>query len=224
MDEENKVESTQTPTTEAPPAANAPQPQNANMTVCKSCGAQIAKSAKTCPSCGAKNKKTGKKILIFAIIAVVLIIIFAAAGGKDDEQAPAAAPEQAVQNADSGKKAAEKKTEKTTAAPEYVTVSIESLFDELEGNAYNAQQKWKNQYVTITGGKVATIDASGQYFSIESASDEYWLSSISVSIPRDIRDEVMSSISSGAYVTVSGKISDVGEIMGYTIDAYEVRY
>ena len=223
MDEENKVEGTQT-TPEAAPASNAPQPKNANMTVCKSCGTQIAKSAKTCPNCGAKNKKAGKKILIFAVIAVVLIIIFAAAGGKDDAPTPAAAPEQAVQNADSGKKAAEKQTEKTTAAPEYVTASIESLFDDLKGNAYNAQQKWKDQYVTITGGKVATIDASGQYFSIESSSDEYWLSTIHVSIPKDIRDEVMSSISSGANVTVSGKISEVGELMGYTIDAYEVNY
>ena len=210
MDEENKVVSTQQEPTETnAPVQAAPQPVNKNMMVCKSCGAQIAKNAKTCPSCGAKNKKTGKKILIFAVVALVLIIIFAAAGGKDDANTDnTAAREQAVQDADSGKKPAQK----TTAAPEYVTVAIETLFDDLEGNAYNAQQKWKDQYVTITGGKVSTIDASGEYFSIESSSDEYWLSSILVNIPRDIRDEVMSSI------------SEVGEIMGYTIDAYEVYY
>lgn len=49
---------------------------------CKACGKEIAKSAKACPSCGAKNKKPP----IGCLVVVVLLILFAAlgAGGEDD--------------------------------------------------------------------------------------------------------------------------------------------
>lgn len=52
------------------------------MLVCKTCGQEIAKNAKVCPHCGAKNKA---RVPVFAIIAVVviLIIIVAASGGND---------------------------------------------------------------------------------------------------------------------------------------------
>ena len=183
-------------------------PNNGKMAVCKSCGAQIAKSAKVCPSCGAKNKKPiYKKPWAYIVLIVIIIICIVASGGGDEKEKP---------SSDSGN---------TTAAQskaEYTTVEIETLLDDLSGNAYNAQQKWKNQYVTIEGGKISTIDASGEYFSIESTDDSYWLESILVDIPKSIRNEVMSSISKDASVTVKGKITDVGEVMGYTMGADEV--
>ena len=49
---------------------------------CKTCGEEIAKNAKTCPNCGAKNKKSN--LLLIGIIALVVIIIAAAAGGSDE--------------------------------------------------------------------------------------------------------------------------------------------
>lgn len=53
------------------------------LSTCKSCGQQVAKNAKTCPHCGAKNKR-GNPILI-GIIAVVLLIAVVAATGDSDE-------------------------------------------------------------------------------------------------------------------------------------------
>lgn len=53
------------------------------LSTCKSCGQQVAKHAKTCPHCGAKNKR-GNPILI-GIIAVVLLIAVVAATGDSDE-------------------------------------------------------------------------------------------------------------------------------------------
>lgn len=47
------------------------------MTKCKSCGADIASSAKRCPSCGAKNKKPIYKRVWFWILVVVLLIAIA---------------------------------------------------------------------------------------------------------------------------------------------------
>ena len=45
-----------------------------NMTACKNCGAQIAKNAKVCPSCGAKNKKPFYKRVWFILLIVILAI------------------------------------------------------------------------------------------------------------------------------------------------------
>lgn len=44
---------------------------NKKMMACKTCGTQMAKSAKKCPSCGAKNKKPP----VFLIIVLALVIV-----------------------------------------------------------------------------------------------------------------------------------------------------
>lgn len=48
---------------------------------CKSCGETIAKSAKVCPHCGARQKKS--KWWIFVIVAILLIAAIANSGGSD---------------------------------------------------------------------------------------------------------------------------------------------
>lgn len=47
---------------------------NQNLTTCKACGAAIAKSARICPSCGAKNKKKP----VGLIVAIILIAVIGA--------------------------------------------------------------------------------------------------------------------------------------------------
>ena len=42
---------------------------------CKSCGKEIANSAKTCPSCGAKNKKPFYKAVWFWVIVIIFVIL-----------------------------------------------------------------------------------------------------------------------------------------------------
>lgn len=54
------------------------------MCACKACGQQIAKKAKTCPHCGAKNKK-GTPILVGTIVVVLLAVIIGSIGNNDDE-------------------------------------------------------------------------------------------------------------------------------------------
>lgn len=50
---------------------------------CKVCGAEVAKSAKVCPHCGAKLKK-GHPILIGILIFFFLIAIIGSSGGDDE--------------------------------------------------------------------------------------------------------------------------------------------
>lgn len=56
----------------------------AKLIQCKSCSKEIASSAKSCPNCGAKNKKTIYKRPWFIII-VFIIIIGAFSGDGDDD-------------------------------------------------------------------------------------------------------------------------------------------
>ena len=61
------------------------------MTVCKSCGSEIASSAKTCPKCGAKNKKPiYKRVWFWILVAVLVLGIGGAAGGSGGDDASGA--------------------------------------------------------------------------------------------------------------------------------------
>ena len=123
------------------------------LTNCKACGAQVAKTAKTCPHCGAKVRK-GHPVLICVLIVIALFVIIGAAGGSNEpkkvetpaqsqntniistkvpEQTTVKAPEQTT---------APKKDEKTvflvgeTAELKNVQVTLKSV-TESTGSAYN---------------------------------------------------------------------------------------
>lgn len=54
------------------------------MTNCKVCGEEIAVSAKTCPKCGAKNKKpVFKKVWFWFTVIVLLFVIIGSCDGSD---------------------------------------------------------------------------------------------------------------------------------------------
>lgn len=78
---------------------------------CKTCGAEIAKSAKVCPKCGAKQKKhivLGVILVIFGI----LLISAAIGGGSDDGEPKKVVDSTPVQSQDEDNNSAE--PEKTT--------------------------------------------------------------------------------------------------------------
>lgn len=53
--------------------------ENNKLTNCKVCGEEIAKSAKTCPKCGAKVKKPFYKKKIFYVLIILVVVIAALA-------------------------------------------------------------------------------------------------------------------------------------------------
>ncbi len=105
-----------------------------------------------------------------------------------------------------------------TAAPA-VKVTAEQLLTELEDNALAAKNTWENKLVTITG-TLDNIDASGDYFSLR-GNDEYSFINVQIFIDESFI-EAVSAFTKGQKVTVTGEISDVGEIMGYSVDAVSI--
>ncbi|MGI6722533.1 MAG: Ltp family lipoprotein [Anaerovoracaceae bacterium] len=57
-----------------------PQGDPGKMTNCRTCGAQISKSAKVCPRCGARNKKPLYKRPWLFVLAAILVLCIAVAG------------------------------------------------------------------------------------------------------------------------------------------------
>lgn len=157
---------------------------------CKHCGAEIAKSAKVCPHCGGKNKKPFiVRLLIGILIVVGAFMIIDALLSDPDYVAP--------------------------EDREYIEVTADEMYDELYENAMNAEEKYNDAYVAITG-RLSTIDSDGSYISI--APDNHPLDSVMCYITNDDQKEKIKSMSKGETITVKGQIRDVGEVMGYSMN------
>ncbi len=117
--------------------------------------------------------------------------------------------------------APEAKTEAPAAEPEapVVEVTTGQLLSDLEENALAAKRDWDGKRVTLTG-KLRNIDSSGSYFTI-SGDAEFSIISVQVYIDESLV-EAVSAFKKGQTVTVTGEITDVGEIMGYSVTAQSI--
>ena len=173
---------------------------------CKSCNAEIASSAKSCPHCGAKNKKPiYKRPWFIALILIVVVAVFA--GGGSDEPAPA------------GGDTTEPKAEEQVI--EYKAYSVGELTDALEANAMKASETYLDQYVELSG-QLSVIDSSGDYFSIERTGSDFDLYNVTCYFQNDDQKQVIMDSEIGDVLTVKGKITDVGEILGYSLDVDDI--
>jgi hypothetical protein len=110
-------------------------------------------------------------------------------------------------------------TSNEAAAAPAVKVTADQLLTELEDNALAAKNTWENKLVTITG-TLDNIDASGDYFSLR-GNDEYSFINVQIFIDESFI-EAVSAFAKGQKVTVTGEISGVGEILGYSVDAVSI--
>lgn len=155
-----------------------------------------------------------KRFWLLGLIALLIIVALATSGGDDADTAsnPSSGSSQ-----DSG---ASQETEEAAAEEAPVEVTATQLIEDLEGNALAASNEYSGKRVTVTGS-VSTIDASGNYFSI-TGGDEFTLTSITINIDESFV-ETVAGFSEGQDVTVTGEVTDVGEILGYTIDAETIE-
>lgn len=117
------------------------------------------------------------------------------------------------------------KTDAMTSAEKkeviYEKVTAKELIDALQDNALNAKEKYKDKYVEITG-KLNVIDASGKYITVNPIGDDFVLTGVQAYIKTDEQKQVVSGLSKGDKITVKGKIKDVGEVLGYSVDIDEI--
>lgn len=124
---------------------------------------------------------------------------------------------------DSGK--TDSKTDATTSAEKkevtYEKVTAKQLVSDLEGNAMKAANTYKGKDYEITG-VLGNIDAQGDYVTIEPSSDSVTITGVQAFIKNDDQKKVVAELSKGDKITVKGKIKDVGEVLGYSVDIDEI--
>lgn len=149
------------------------------MIKCKTCGVNIAKSAKSCPSCGAKNKKPFYMRWWFVLIAVFVIIGAVSSGGSN---------ETAVVN-DTATKSSESSKEENTPKNYSIGDTIQL----------------KDYKVTVNGIRTVTQDNSG--FIKAEEGKEFFLVDCTVENTSD-KDQTVSSIMMFKIVDKDGRSFD----------------
>lgn len=143
---------------------------------CKACGAEIARSAKHCPNCGAKNKK-GHPILIGILVVFLFVIIIAAASGNDDEVQKVASNDQ------------------LPAA----TSSIESSADKSSDNSGTFSIGETAEYKNIQASLVSVTESTGSQFLSPSDGNVFVLCEFEIANNSNSELSVSSLLSFDAY-------------------------
>ena len=142
------------------------------MTQCKSCAKEIATSAKSCPGCGAKNKKPIYKRVWFWIIAIIIVI--GATGGSDTDDSK----EINSGNIESEQEVSQNNSENTTSENK----SENKVEDNIPTEYKSALRKAKSYADTMNMSKAGLYDQLtseyGEKFTIEAA--QYAIDNITV--------------------------------------------
>ena len=185
------------------------------LTKCKECGKEISKDAEICPHCGKKIKKGN---LFLKIVGLIFIIGFIGNLIHNDESNNVSYSNSQRQST-LHKMVYSDNNSKIPENVEYQKITLGTLEKNLQENAARAQQQYQGVYVEFDG-RLEVIDANGEYFSVQSGS---FLSDIHCSIKNEQQKQVLISKNKGNIVHVKGKITQVGEILGYRIDVIELK-
>lgn len=178
-----------------------------NTKLCTNCGKEVAAEAVICPDCGValkkKKKPLYKKWWVWAVV-LIIVVIATTSGGGSETPVGTNQPTQQEQNI------------------EYTVYSVSELVKDLEENALKAEKKYVDQYVEITG-KLGTIDSDGSYISLQPTDNPYSFTNVQCFIKNDEQLNKVLEMSKGDTVTLTGQITSVGELLGYSVDIAEIK-
>ena len=155
-----------------------------------------------------KSKPIFKRVWFWILVIVIIGGLGSVLGGKSGNKTS-----QTVKEAETKEKPAEKKIE-------YTPVTVEEMFEALDNNAAAASDKYKGKYVSVTG-RLSNIDSDGNYINLTVLDEndyEHMFSNAQCFIKNDEQLQVVKGMSTGQTVVVNGKVKDVGEVLGYSID------
>lgn len=158
------------------------------------------------------SKKKGGK-LKWVVLAVVAIGVIGAVGGNSDSNT--------TSSSGTSTKTESTKEVDTPTPIEYTAVSVNDMMSDLDSNAMGASDKYKGKYLEITG-KLSNIDAAGKYIDLM-ADGDFEIIGVQCYIKNDDQKSKIASMSKGDTVTLKGKCTDVGEVLGYSLDIEEIE-
>jgi hypothetical protein len=140
-----------------------------------------------------------KKVLLSAFVIALFAIGFTA---SDDEKRDSVAHEEVPANME--------------------TVNVEQMLLDLNQNEMRAQKKYADKWFEIVG-RLGGMDSEGEYFSL--VGEAFSMVDVHCKIPKDKREEltdILANMNKGETIAVKGKVTDMGEIMGYDVSIVEV--
>ena len=172
--------------------------------VCKHCQTEIPKKAKVCPNC---RKKQGGIFKWIVVVVVAIALISSFTGGDDETKKTSSSAE------------TNKKEEQVI---EYTACTVGEMMDMLENNALKAETTYKDKYVEVTG-RLSTIDSDGKYISLLPVDDEWAIIGVQCYIKTDEQKSHVAEMSTGDTITVRGKITQIGEVLGYSLNIDSIQ-
>lgn len=98
-----------------------------------------------------------------------------------------------------------------------IEVSVANLEKELDNNAMKAEKKYQDKYVKISG-ELSSIDSDGAYINLTDPNNEFDFVGVQCFLENDEQKDAVMEMTTGDIVTLYGTITDIGEVMGYSID------
>jgi predicted nucleic acid-binding Zn ribbon protein len=180
---------------------------------CESCGKPINKKDTICSNCGLVLKR--KKPLYKRAWFWLLIALAGIGGGALDD-----ASGSEVVNKETAEVTT---TEAATVEVTYEIVSIDEMLNELSTNALRAEKLYQDKYIEIEGAIIG-FDSDGTYITLQPANtDEYYFISVLCYITSDTQLDLLLDKNVGDIIKIKGKVTSVGEILGYSVDIDEIQ-
>ena len=104
---------------------------------------------------------------------------------------------------------------------EYTKVDVDDLDKALEKNAAAAKDTYNGKYLEITG-RLGTIDSDLKYLSLLSTTNEFDIVGIQCYIKNNKQKEIVKSLTKDDTIIIKGKITNVGEVLGYSLDIIDI--
>ncbi len=183
---------------------------------CNNCGKEIDDKAVICPNCGTATKKLKTKKPLykkwwFWVLIVVVLVIIVSSGGSGN-------------SGETSSKAGESSSAITSSQEiTYEAVDLRTMIDELDANALKAEKAYQNKYVEVKG-KITNFDSDGSYISIEPINaDEWSFTTVTCNIKDKEQLDLLLEKEVGDTVTIKGKVTSIGEVLGYTIKIDSIK-
>ena len=194
---------------------------------CKNCGNEVDDKAAVCPKCGVSAKEQKPKKPIYAkwwFWVIVSVVVVAIAGGSSgDSETPVDTNNNNTSTVETTEET--KAPVETTKEPEivYEKLDLQQLLDDLEANALKAEKTYQNKNVEVVG-KIKNFDSDGSYIGIEPVNADEWnFTTVMCYIKNEDQLNFLLEKAVGDKVTIKGKITSIGEVLGYSIKMDEVK-
>lgn len=173
-------------------------------------------------------KKDGKKKTC-AIIGIVisglyiLISLTSLAGARGDNNTVKNTNNSTIEEQRSETENKKETEESTEEEITYTSYTVSKMMADLDENALRAESKYNGQYIEVTG-ELSNIDSSGKYISLSPENGEFtFITNVTCYIQNDLQKEKIMDMSTGDIITIKGKVTSVGEVLGYSIDIDEIE-